>query len=368
MHVAVSFAYSRSAITSAVLAFVSTSIDDFAVMLMFFLKANKMITDLQAIKTPDSLINDETAGNDSSDHHSEDSSHENHMILPSSSINFLPLGNVQSSDNESLPSTSVYINRPGYIKVILGQFVGFTIVVLISLCGMGLGLILPKDIIALIGIFPLLMGIYKLYEVIKENHCGSHNTVPSPNTTINTGNMTNEASISLSSSTYSAVHTCSTDGDIEIQTQYAIDEVEILEKRQTNITVEDVKYEESNVHEPLDFDDLEIDENSCFYKFSQTFLRPCCDPFVLEVATLALICSTDNISIYIALFASSDIEEVFIIIAVFYALLFINVFFALGVMSCPQISNLFQKYSDYLIPFFLVGLGLDILSDSIIWP
>jgi hypothetical protein len=59
----------------------------------------------------------------------------------------------------------------GYLKVILGQTFGFTIVVLISLIGLLIGAVVPKEYVDLVGIFPFLVGLYKMYEVFMEEGC-----------------------------------------------------------------------------------------------------------------------------------------------------------------------------------------------------
>jgi cadmium resistance protein CadD (predicted permease) len=56
------------------------------------------------------------------------------------------------------------------------------------------------------------------------------------------------------------------------------------------------------------------------------------DPFTLEVTVYALVCSSDNIAIYIALFASMKVWETLVIIVVFYILLAFNCLVAIALM------------------------------------
>lgn len=86
-------------ISTSLVAFYSTTIDDFAVMIIFFGQANKM--------------------------------------------------------------PNVWL---GYFKVILGQTMAFTIVVLISLLGLVLGVFIPTEYINLIGVIPLYIGLQKAKE------------------------------------------------------------------------------------------------------------------------------------------------------------------------------------------------------------
>lgn len=57
------------------------------------------------------------------------------------------------------------------------------------------------------------------------------------------------------------------------------------------------------------------------------------DPLVLEVLTYALVCSSDNIGIYIALFSDMKPMEVAFIIAIFYILLAFNIIVAALLMQ-----------------------------------
>lgn len=92
-------------ITSALLAFFSTTMDDFAVMLIFFGRVN--------IEMPDQL-------------------------------------------------------KLGYLKVMIGQTIGFSILVFISFIGLLIGTIVPTEYIDIIGLFPLIAGFLNFHELSKE--------------------------------------------------------------------------------------------------------------------------------------------------------------------------------------------------------
>ena len=51
------------------------------------------------------------------------------------------------------------------IKIIIGQTIGFSVVILVSLSAMLLGLIIPTDYIDLVGFFPLYIGLHKAWEI-----------------------------------------------------------------------------------------------------------------------------------------------------------------------------------------------------------
>ncbi|CAG9950633.1 unnamed protein product [Clonostachys rosea f. rosea IK726] len=46
-------------------------------------------------------------------------------------------------------------------KIVIGQYIGFTIIVCISMIGFGLSLVLPSEPIGFLGLFPILLGIWK---------------------------------------------------------------------------------------------------------------------------------------------------------------------------------------------------------------
>lgn len=46
-------------------------------------------------------------------------------------------------------------------KIVIGQYIGFTIIVCISMIGFGLSLVLPSEPIGFLGLFPILLGVWK---------------------------------------------------------------------------------------------------------------------------------------------------------------------------------------------------------------
>jgi cadmium resistance protein CadD (predicted permease) len=53
------------------------------------------------------------------------------------------------------------------IEVVLGQLIGFTVVLALSVLGGAAGVVIPLNYISLLGVLPLLYGIYELYKVVK---------------------------------------------------------------------------------------------------------------------------------------------------------------------------------------------------------
>ncbi|KAK9418645.1 putative Cadmium resistance transporter [Seiridium unicorne] len=51
-------------------------------------------------------------------------------------------------------------------KITIGQYVGFTIMMIISMIGFAVSLVLPSEPIGFLGLLPMLLGIWKLLEIL----------------------------------------------------------------------------------------------------------------------------------------------------------------------------------------------------------
>ena len=158
--------------------------------------------------------------------------------------------------------------RPWHIVV--GQYLGFTILVIFSLPGLFGGLILPQSWIGLLGLIPIAIGISSL--VNKE--------------TEQLADVTQEITLS--------------------------------------------------------------------------FLKP----QIYTVAAITVANGSDNISIYIPLFSSTQLESFLIIIGLFFLLLAIWCYAAYQLTHQQKIANFLTKYGNYLVPFVLMSLGIVIVWKS----
>lgn len=52
------------------------------------------------------------------------------------------------------------------LKITLGQYIGFTVIIIISMIGFGASLLLPSEPIGFLGFLPLLLGIWKLFGLL----------------------------------------------------------------------------------------------------------------------------------------------------------------------------------------------------------
>ena len=149
-------------------------------------------------------------------------------------------------------------------QIVVGQYLGFTILVIFSLPGLFGGLILPQSWIGLLGLIPIAIGISSL--VNKETE-----------------------------------------------------------------QLADVNQE-----------------------ITPSFLTP----KIYSVAAITVANGSDNISIYIPLFSSIQLESFLIIIGLFFLLLAIWCYAAYQFTYQHKIANFLTKYGNYLVPFVLMGLGI----------
>jgi cadmium resistance protein CadD (predicted permease) len=79
---------------------------------------------------------------------------------------FLPFVLFIATNLDDLFLLMAFFSRKEYRawQVVLGQFIGFSAILLISLVGAAVALIIPENLIQLLGIFPLGIGLYELYQ------------------------------------------------------------------------------------------------------------------------------------------------------------------------------------------------------------
>lgn len=169
--------------------------------------------------------------------------------------------------------------RPHHI--VIGQYLGFTALLLASLPGYLGGLVIPKPWIGLLGLLPIVMGVKSWLE-----------------------------------------------RDVE-----------------PDLPVQTVNLEPITVTRP-------------------GFWRSWLHPRVLGVALVTVANGGDNIGIYVPLFASSNLLQLGIILAVFFLLIALWCGVASALASHPKVALLLSRYAQYLVPLVLMGLGIFILIEN----
>ncbi|MFN6461965.1 MAG: cadmium resistance transporter [Nostoc sp. DedVER02] len=165
--------------------------------------------------------------------------------------------------------------RPRHI--VAGQFLGFTVLLILSLPGLFGGLVLSKNWIGLLGLLPISIGISSLV------------------------NQQEDSSQEVFAAT----------------------------------------------------EEIEASTITSFFS-SQAY----------SVAAVTIANGSDNISIYVPLFASSNLEKFVIIIGLFFLLLGIWCYTAYKLTNYRVIADLLTRYINNIVPFILIGLGAFIVLES----
>ncbi|MFN6496538.1 MAG: cadmium resistance transporter [Nostoc sp. DedQUE01] len=165
--------------------------------------------------------------------------------------------------------------RPRHI--VTGQFLGFTVLLILSLSGLFGGLVLSKSWIGLLGLLPIAIGISSL-----------------------------------------------------------------------------VNREEDSLEEVLE----ETEESQ------ETTITHLLSPQIYSVAAVTVANGSDNISVYVPLFASSNLESFVVIIVIFFLLLGIWCYAAYKLTNQKIIASVLTRYGNNIVPFVLIGLGVFIVLKS----
>jgi cadmium resistance transport/sequestration family protein len=170
--------------------------------------------------------------------------------------------------------------RPRHIVV--GQYLGFTALIIASLPGFFGGLIVPKPIIGLLGFVPIAIGIKQLLS--RENQ----------------------------------------ENDVQAVSN-----------------------------------EFNRDANSPVSKLANLF-----NPQIFNVAAVTIANGGDNIGIYLPLFASSNLPSLAVILLVFFLSIAVLCYVAYLLTRQRAIANILTRYSQAVVPFVLIGLGIFILIES----
>ncbi len=87
-------------------------------------------------------------------------------------------------------------------------------------------------------------------------------------------------------------------------------------------------------------------------------------PQAYSVAAVTIANGSDNISVYVPLFASSNLESFLIIIGIFLLLLGLWCYAAYKLANNRAIADILTHYINNLVPFVLIGLGAFIVLKS----
>ncbi len=171
--------------------------------------------------------------------------------------------------------------------IVVGQYLGFTVILLASLPGFFGGLIVSKAWIGLLGLVPIAVGISQL---VRRN----------------------------------------TDTDTDTD-----DTIQVVSGKSLAV-------------QPL----------------SRSTLAGLLSPQTYQVAAVTFANGGDNISIYVSLFASSDLGNLAVVVCTFFLLTGVWCYVAFRLVRYPAVAAVLARYGERIVPFVLIGLGVFILIEN----
>jgi cadmium resistance transport/sequestration family protein len=110
--------------------------------------------------------------------------------------------------------------------------------------------------------------------------------------------------------------------------------------------------------------DFSEDSNEETEKPPNSVFSSLLSPQIYSVAAITVVNGSDNISIYVPLFASTDLVKLLIILGVFFLLVGVWCYASYKLMNQSAIADVLTRYGSSLVPFVLVGLGVFIILQS----
>jgi len=223
----------------------------------------------------------------------------------------------------SMPNSSLKVR-----DIFIGQYLGFLIILGITLIAVDISSGLPVQMIGFLGFIPIILGIKGIVEIIIEKRKKCNDIIENNNTST-----------------------------IELEKVSLINDVngEKLSEMKN-----DQEQQNSTVDSPTKS------------PFSQKFFDLVCCCFnreTLKVVSITFATCADVIAIYTPLFAQAKKWEIAIYIVIFLVLIFIWILLAYYFINLPPILNIAQQYGKYIVPivFLILGIYIIVASDCFPW-
>ncbi|KAL3667726.1 hypothetical protein V7S43_007279 [Phytophthora oleae] len=264
----------------------------------------------------------------------------------------------------------------------IGQFIGFSILVVISLVGAIAGSFLPPHYSGLLGFVPLCMGLIKMKEWCKkdeeiiddsldcENDYRLHSTEPGALTALeNTGDMGRVSCQASVRGVNEPQRRESRDFRLEAGMNTMSDR--ILEGKISNCepscedgsTDDTSDVEEGSQSSGFAVQEEESQDSTSFVESTRpkTWWSAISSFHSLKMTAVTLSNGGDNVVVYISGLATYNAGEILLTLAIFYLLLVVWLYVTNAFVSIHVMSNFIKKYGIYIIPIALVSLGVYIL-------
>ncbi|MBD0387826.1 MAG: cadmium resistance transporter [Nostoc sp. C3-bin3] len=90
-------------------------------------------------------------------------------------------------------------------------------------------------------------------------------------------------------------------------------------------------------------------------------------PQTCNVAAIAFANGSDNISVYVPLFANSELDSLLVILSVFFSLVGVWCYTAYKLTYLPAIAHFLTENGNTFVPCILIGLGIFIVTENVTW-
>lgn len=88
-------------------------------------------------------------------------------------------------------------------------------------------------------------------------------------------------------------------------------------------------------------------------------------PQTYNIAAVAFANGSDNVSVYMPLFANCELESLLVIISVFFALVGVWCYAAYKLTKLPAIAQFLTENGSNFVPYILIGLGVFIVMENL---
>ncbi|CAF0837306.1 unnamed protein product [Rotaria sordida] len=202
--------------------------------------------------------------------------------------------------------------------IFLGQYLGFFIVLLISLIGYFISFVLSIEMLGFLGFVPIYLGLRELIKFLIDWYRNRHGTIDD---------------------------ILPSDPIVTVQLEIVQDQQEIKENNQRNLSK---------------IDRIKLNLFKCF---NHIFTVE-----TLKVTSITVANSGDNIAIYTPLFAQAYRWQIIVYIIIFLLMVFIWLIISYYFINYQPILNLAQKYARYIVPIVFIAIGIYIIITSDCFP
>jgi cadmium resistance protein CadD (predicted permease) len=212
--------------------------------------------------------------------------------------------------------------------VFIGQYLGFCILLLISLIGYLISFVLPVQMLGFLGFLPIFLGIKNLREIFLELYQKRHGTID------------------------------------DILSTDPISTVQLEMIRYRKDSDGEIIYELKKQEEQQKNSSPNPQTKSILFKcLSHLFTME-----TLKVISITVANSSDNIAIYTPLFAQAFKWQIVVYIIIFLLMVFVWLIISYYFINYRPILNLAQKYARYIVPIVFIGIGIYIIITSDCFP